>query len=380
MRIGMFSNSYKPIISGVVRSIDLYRQGLTNAGNFVALFTSDTKDYEDAEPFIFRYPSIFLPKTMDWTLPVVVAPHITWMIPRLKLDILHAHHPFVVGSEALNISRGEGIPLVFTFHTLYHEYTHYFGLDADFVKQLVRRYVRDYVKGVDCIIAPSTYILDLLPSYQIDRPVEILPTPVDLSLFPAREQLPFSDPDRIQLLYVGRVGKEKNLDFLLRAFARAAKQDPRLHLRIVGDGPELKKLHTYAGKLQVATHVDFAGAVPFEQVAVEMSRADLFVFTSTTETQGLVLLEAMAASLPQVVVNSPALHDFVRPGIDALSTAVNEVAFADAILALARDPARARSMGLAARQNAEQYSVPALTNRLLDIYQNTIDDYHRKRH
>ncbi len=379
MRIGMFSNSYKPIISGVVRSIDLYRQGLSNAGNFVALFTSDTKEYEDTEPFIFRYPSISIPKTIDWTLPVVVAPHITWMIPRLQLDILHAHHPFIVGSEAENISRAEGIPLVFTFHTLYHEYTHYLGLDADFVKQLVRRYIRDYVKDVDCIIAPSTYILDLLPSYKIDKPVEILPTPVDLSLFPPRTKLPFSDPDHIQLIYVGRVGKEKNLDFLLRAFARAAKQDTRLHLRIVGDGPELKKLSTLAEELQIASKVEFAGIVPFEQVPVEMSQADLFVFTSTTETQGLVLLEAMAASLPQVIVNSPALHDFVRPGIDALSTAVDEVDFADAILALARDPARAQSMGIAARQNAEQYSVPALSNRLLDIYQSIIDDYHRKR-
>ena len=379
MRIGMFSNSYKPIISGVVRSIDLYRQGLSNAGNFVALFTSDTKEYEDTEPFIFRYPSISIPKTMDWTLPVVVAPYITWMIPRMKLDILHAHHPVVIGSEALNISRSEDIPLVFTFHTLYHEYTHYLGLDADFVKQFVRRFVRDYVEGVDCIIAPSTYILDLLPSYQIDRPVEILPTPVDLSLFPPREQLPFSDSDYIQLLYVGRIGKEKNLDFLLRAFARAAKQDARLHLRIVGDGPELKKLPGFAKELQVAANVEFAGAVSFEQVPVEMSRADLFVFTSTTETQGLVLLEAMAASLPQVIVDSPALHDFVRPDVDVLSTPIDEVAFADAILALARDPARAQRMGLAARQNAEQYSVPALTNRLLDIYQNTIDDYHKKR-
>ncbi|HEY54122.1 MAG TPA: glycosyltransferase family 4 protein, partial [Caldilineae bacterium] len=323
MRIGMFSNSYKPIISGVVRSIDLYRQGLTNAGHFVALFTSDAKDHEDAEPFVFRYPSITLPKSTDWTLPVVVAPHITWLIPRLKLDILHAHHPFVIGSEALNISRGEKIPLVFTFHTLYHEYTHYFGLDADFVKQLVRRHVRDYVDGVDCIIAPSTYILDLLPSYQIDRSVEILPTPVDLSLFPTRERPPFSDPERIQLIYVGRVGKEKNLDFLLRAFARAAQQDTRLHLRIVGDGPELKKLLTYAAELQVTNRVDFIGAVPFEQVAEQMSQADLFVFTSTTETQGLVLLEAMAASLHQVIVNSPALHDFVRPGVDALSTDID---------------------------------------------------------
>jgi len=378
MRIGMFSNSYKPVISGVVRSIDLYRQGLSDAGHFVALFTSDTKEYEDTEPFIFRYPSIPLPKAMDWTFPVVVAPQITWMIPRMKLDILHAHHPFVVGSEALNISRSENIPLVFTFHTLYHEYTHYVGLDGDFVKQLVRRYIRDYAERVDCIIAPSTYILDLLPSYKIDRPVKVLPTPVDLSLFPTRQKPAFSDPDYIELLYVGRVGKEKNLDFLLRAFARAAKQDDRLYLRIVGDGAEMKKMQMYAEELQVAPSVEFVGSVPFERVAVEMSRADLFVFTSTTETQGLVLLEAMAASLPQVIVNSPALHDFVRPGIDALSTPVDEVDFADAILMLARDPARAQSMGRTARQNAEGYGIPAMSNRLLDIYQNTIDNYHKK--
>lgn len=373
----MFSNSYKPIINGVVRSMDLYRQGLLNAGHFVALFTSDAKGYDDDEPFIFRYPAISIPTSLKFAFPVVVAPQITWLVPRLKLDIIHSHHPAVVGKEAMNFSRSEGIPLVFTFHTLYHEYTHYFGFEADFLKQLVRRYVGDYVRQADHIIAPSARVLELFPSYKIDQPVDILPTPVDMSLFPAPRQPIFSDPDRIQLIYVGRIAREKNLKFLLRAFARAVVRDRRLHLRLIGDGTDFDKIVAYAHQLRLGNRVEFVGAVPFSQIPGELGRADLFVFASTTETQGLVILEAMAAGLPLVLVDSPALLDCARPDIDCLATPAKEDVFAEAICALTDHPERARAMGQAARINAKRYDIPALTKRLLDIYQNTIDKYHR---
>ncbi len=380
MHIGMFCNAYKPVISGVVRSIDLYRQGLRQSGHFVALFAPDSKGYEDDEAFVFRYPALSLPIDIEYTFPVIVAPQITWLMPRLKLDILHSHHPMLVGKEAVSFGRELDVPIVFTFHTMYHEYTHYLGVDADIVKQIVRRLIGDYVRKVDRVIAPSARVRDLLPSYRVEGPVDILPTPVDLTLFPRRDVLPFSDPDRIDLIYVGRIAKEKNVELMLQAFARAARQDQRLYLRVIGDGPELAKLQADTIRMQIQSRVEFTGAIPFKQVPLELSRADMFIFCSTTETQGLVILEAMAAGLPLVIVRCPALLDVAQHNVDTIVAREDEQDVAQAILSLARDSNKAQAMGKAARANARRYSVPALSSRLVDIYQDTIDGYHRNRH
>ena len=374
MRIGMFSNAYLPVINGVVRSIMLYRQGLLDACHFVGVFAPDSRNYEDEQPFIFRYPAIPLPTQLNYSFPVVTAPHITWMAPRLKLDIIHAHHPIIVGVEARRFSEELDIPLVFTFHTMYHEYTHYFlGMDNEIVKQLVRRVVRDYANRADYIIAPSPAVVDMLPSYGIHKPVEILPTPVDLDQFKPRARPPLSDPDRIRLIYVGRVAKEKNLDFLLRVFKRAAQQDDRIELIVVGGGPSLGELKKLAAALGVDHRIEFTDMVPFEQVVEELNQADLFVFASTTETQGLVVLEAMAAGLPLVLVESKALLHFINPDKNCVVVQEDEEAMAAAILSLIRDPNRLRAMGRAARQNAERYSIPTLTSKLVDVYHRAID-------
>ena len=378
MRVGMFANSYLPVINGVVRSMMLYRQGLMNDCHFVGIFAPDAKDYEDDQPFVFRYPAIPLPTKLRYSFPVVAAPHITWLLPRLKLDVVHAHHPIIVGAEAARFSEELDIPLVFTFHTMYHEYTHYFlGMDNELVKQIVRKSVRDFANRADHIIAPSPAVVDLLPDYGINKPVEILPTPVDIDQFKPRPKPLLDNPDRIRLIYVGRVAKEKNLDFLLQVFARVAAQDERLEMLLVGGGPSLDDLKKLARHLGIENKITFTDMVPFERVVDELSMADLFIFSSTSETQGLVVLEAMAAGLPLVMVESKALLYFVNPGQDCVVVPEKEEEMAAAILSLINDPDRLRAMGKAARSNAEKYSVPALTSRLLDVYQAAADIHYR---
>ena len=378
MRVGMFANSYLPVVNGVVRSIMLYRQGLLNDCHFVGVFAPDARDYEDEQPFIFRYPAIPLPSQMKLSFPVVAAPHITWMVPRLKLDVIHAHHPVIVGAEAARFSEELDVPMVFTFHTMYHEYTHYFlGMDNDLVKQIVRRSVRDFANRADHIIAPSPAVVNLMPSYGIQKPVDILPTPVDIDKFKPRPNPLLNNPDRIRLIYVGRVAKEKNLDFLLRVFAQAAAKDERLEMLLVGGGPSLDDLRKLAKRLKIDHKVTFTDMVPFERVVDELSLADLFIFSSTSETQGLVVLEAMAAGLPLVMVESEALLYFVNPGQDCVVVPEKEEDMVAAILSLINDPDRLRAMGKAARKNAERYSIPALTSRLLDVYQAAADAHYR---
>ncbi len=378
MRIGMFANSYLPVVNGVVRSIMLYRQGLLDRCHFVGVFAPDARNYEDEQPFIFRYPAIPLPTQLKLSFPVVAAPHITWMVPRLKLDVIHAHHPVIVGAEAARFSEELDIPLIFTFHTMYHEYTHYFlGMDNELVKQIVRKSVRDFANRADHIIAPSPAVVDLMPDYGITKPVDILPTPVDIEQFKPRPKPLLDDPDRVRLIYVGRVAKEKNLDFLLRVFARVAAKDERVEMLLVGGGPSLEDLKKLARQLKIDNRITFTGMVPFERVVDELSQADLFIFSSTSETQGLVVLEAMAAGLPLVMVASKALMYFVNPDEDCVVVPEDEEDMTAAILALIDAPARLRAMGQAARKNAEKYSIPALTSRLLDVYQKAADAHYR---
>lgn len=376
----MFSNAYRPALSGVVRSIDLYTRGLRDAGHFVSIFAPDHRNFEDTEPFVFRYPALPLPSGTDYTLPVLVAPQIDWLVPRLRLDIIHTHHPIVVGNAALNFSRSLGIPLVMTFHTMYHEYTNYLGLEVSLAGQIIRRVVSSYVRKADCIIAPSTSAQEtLFNEYNVDLPAVVLPTPVDIAQFPPRTRLPFSRPDVIQAIFVGRIDRNKNLEFMLRAFARAWQQEPRLRLRIIGDGPDFDKFRSLAASLTTERVVNFVGPAPFEQVPHELTAADLFLFASVIETQGLVALEAMAAGLPLVSVDCPPLRECLRPGIDSLVVAEDEEAFAEAILSLARNPGLAQAIGEAGRKTAERFGVEALTERLIGIYQETIEAYQRRR-
>ncbi len=379
MRIGMFSNAYKPTVSGVVRSIDLFTQGLRRLGHFVGIFAPESYEYEDEEPFVFRYPALPLPSELDNALPVLVAPQIDWLVPRLKLEIIHAHHPVVVGNAALRFSQKLGIPFVFTFHTLYHEYTHYFGVDTALAKQIVKRIVANFARKADQIIVPSQAMARIVTEdYGIDCPYEILPTPVDIDHYPPRAPETLFRGPQIELIYVGRIAKEKNLDFLLRAFAHAFREDERLRLRLVGGGPELESMRKRVATMGLSEVVSFVGKVPFDRIPSELAQADMFVFASLTETQGLVVLEAMAAGLPMVLVNLPALLEYARPDRECLVAPPQEDAFAAAILALARDPERARALGAAARRQAESLSVSALTARLVTIYEETILRYHRR--
>ena len=378
MRVGMFANAYLPVVSGVVRSMLLYRKGLLDDCHFVSIFAPDAKDYEDEQPFVFRYPAVPLPTKLRYSFPVVAAPHITWLMPRLKLDVIHAHHPMIVGAEAARFSEELDIPLVYTFHTMYHEYTHYFmGMDNEIARQIVRKTVRDFANRADYIIAPSPVVVDLLPDYGIYKPAEILPTPVDIDQFRPRTQPLLANPDRVRLIYVGRMAKEKNLGFLLNAFSAAAARDERLELLMVGGGPILDDLKKLAHTLKIDHKVTFTDMVPFEQVVDELNQADLFIFSSLSETQGLVVLEAMAAGLPLVMVKSRALLYFVNPGKDCVVVPEDEKEMADAILSLINDPDKLRAMGKAARRNAENYSISRLTSRLLDVYHAAADAHYR---
>ncbi|HEY67891.1 MAG TPA: glycosyltransferase family 4 protein [Thermoflexia bacterium] len=377
MRIVIFSDAYKPIVSGVVMSIALFRQGLIAAGHEVHIIAPEFGNYEDEEPYIFRFPALDLPERLDLSL---VIPFKTPMAPTvrgIKPALIHSQHPFVMGGVAAAFARDLHLPLVFTFHTRYDEYAqHYIPIAPRLAGRITEEIVGRYLDRCTRIVAPTPSIRDfILRVFDTDVPVMVVPTPVDLSMYhdlePQRVRAALGVEDAEVLLYVGRLAEEKNLDFLLRAFARIVAARPQARLVLVGKGLHERGLRRTAQKLGLGGHLIFTGAVPHDEIPHYAAAADVFVFPSVTETQGLVLIEAMAAGTPVVAVEAPGPVDVLSEG-GGLLVPAQEDDFAGAVLALLTEEPRRRALGREAAQAVQRYAVPVATARLLAVYEEAI--------
>ncbi|MDR7522076.1 MAG: glycosyltransferase [Armatimonadota bacterium] len=382
MKIGVFVDSYKPIVTGVVHSVDLLRSGLEALGHEVHIFAPAARGYRDVEDRVYRFPAINLSRRIPSPLALPVSPRVLALIPRLGLDVIHTQHPFPIGRLGVTLARRLGVPAVYTFHTQYEHYVHYVPLPRGFVRAAARWAVVGQAERCQLVICPAPSVRDLLLSYGIRRPIEILPNPIDLGRFAgadggaARRRLGIASEERV-LLYCGRLAREKNLAFMLQALADVLVRPPGARLLIVGHGTERAALARLAASLALGDRVVFAGEVAYADVAQYYAAADLFVMTSVTEVKPLAVLEAMASGLPVVAVAAHGLNDTVTHGADGLLTDHDPAAFADAVRRLLADDAGRRMMGRRARQTAEQYDVRTIARRLADLYA-AARDLHRQ--
>jgi len=377
MRIVIFSDAYKPTVSGVVMSIAIFRRGLIEAGHEVHIVAPEFGDYEDEEPYIFRFPALDLPERLNLSLVIPIKTPMSPTVHGIKPHLIHSQHPFVMGGVAAAFARDLRLPLVFTFHTRYDEYAqHYIPIAPRLAGRITEEIVGRYLDRCTHIVAPTPSIRDfILRVFDTGVPVTVVPTPVDLSMYhdlePQRVCAALGLEDAEVLLYVGRLAEEKNLDLLLRAFARIVAARPQARLVLVGKGPHERGLRCAAQKLGLGERVIFTGPIPHGEVPHYAATADLFVFPSMTETQGLVLIEAMAAGIPVVAVEAPGPVDVLSEG-GGLLVPAQEDAFASAVLALLADEPRRRALGREAAQAAQRYAVPVAIARLLAVYEEAI--------
>ena len=377
MRIGVFSNTYKPVISGVVTSISLFRRGLMERGHEVFIFAPACRGYEDDEENVFRYPAIDLPETLNASLALPFSPRISRLLPTLGLDVIHSHHPAIMGREAVRVARKLQAPLVFTCHSRYEDYSDYVPvgqLGEPLVKMAIRRLVTDYVNDCDLAICPSPHVMRLLEEYGVTQPMEIIPTPVRLDAFGrgegdwVRQKHGLGAGERV-LVYVGRLALEKDIPFLLRAFRRVLAQERGCKLLLVGSGPEEKHLRRLVEELGIGERVVFAGYVEHVQVPDYLAAADLFTLTSWSEVQPLSVLEALAAGLPAVAVRTWATEELLTPGVDGVLVEGDEATFAAAVVGLLRNDEQRAALALQARRTAQRYSVEAAAEKLEQAYE-----------
>lgn len=372
LRLGVFTESWKPYMSGVVRSIDSFAAALRALGHRVFIFAPSYPGHRRREENVFRFFSVPAPTNPDFRLSIPLSPRLGVTAARLGLDVVHVHSPFLMGQLGMRLARRQRLPLVFTFHTLYHHYTHYVPLPPPLTRWAAIRWTREFSNGCDLVIVPTAGVRDFLRRHGVRVPVEVLPTGIDPGRFRRGDggwlRRRYGLGAGPVLLYVGRLGREKNLELLLRAFRRVRAERPDCRLVLVGDGPYEGELRAEAARLGVADGVAFTGRFGDQELAHAYAGADLFVFPSVTETQGIVLLEAQAAGLPVVTVRALGTADMVADGREGLVCDPAPEALAQAVLRLLDDPGLRAAMGAAARARADALTIPRLARRLEELY------------
>ena len=389
MKIAMMTNNYKPFVGGVPISIERLARGLRERGHEVCIFAPDYGQEQEKDVIRYKAGSMTLKNGM--VIPNALDSRIRREFEEREFDLIHVHQPMLIGNVAMYLSRRYQIPLVFTYHTRYEEYLHYLKFFADVdetkivrdyimrqSKKLVPYYMRFYMKKCNMVFAPSTDI-----EKSIDRrsqvSVSTLPTGLADEAYienPVRTEAirkQYKEDGKYLLCTVSRLEKEKNLYFLLDAVKLLReKAGNTFRLMVVGEGVEKESLMAYAKKNGVDDIVSFTGNVPNEEVKDYLFASDMFLFSSTSETQGIVLAEAMAAGLPVAAVKACGVNDIVKDGINGCLTGEDREAYASKAAQMLEDERAMETMGRNALETAESYRISNIAARAERGYQQVL--------
>ncbi|MDO8586190.1 MAG: glycosyltransferase [Armatimonadota bacterium] len=376
MRIGVFSESYEPIINGVTVCVQTLRDELCRQGHDVFVFAPAYDGFVDPYDRVFRFPSARTFLARDYPIPIPFSPRIRNSFRKLDLDIVHTQTPFLLGILGGRWARRGGIPIVSTNHTLYAKYTHYSPLPGSVTERIIVTHMRRYYNGCDGVVVPSKITHDLLRGYGVRSRIEVITSGVnDGGPAPTagdfRERMGIPSGAKT-LLYVGRLAIEKNLDMLLSAFAVVYREDADAWLTLVGAGPYERPLRDQAERLGVANRVVFTGLLPRAEALSAYASADVFVSPSITETQGLVVCEALSAGVPCVAVNGGGTPECLEDGVDSILTPNDAAAFAGSVLELLRDEKRRSAMAARALKNSVRFSTSEWAAKFIEFYSSVI--------
>src|SRR5437867_3125512 len=359
MRVGLFTNNYLPFRGGVTTAVETLREGLDALGHRAWVFAPAPARALPEPAFVFRYPSVPAPTYPGFALPLPLSPRLARTARQLQLEIFHAQHPFLLGPAARRLARAESRPLVFTYHTRYEKYAHYVPLPERLVAAAAVRLATRFADSADLVVAPSARIAESLAAGGVEAPIATVPTGVPLDLFCPGDRdearrtlgLPLGVP---LCLYVGRLDREKSVERVIDAFGSIAGAVSGARLLLVGQGSHETALKRLAAASPARGAIDFTGSVVREGLPPYYRAADLFLFSSETETQGLVLAEAHACALPAVAVRASGVDEVVRDGETGLLTKSDAQDLADAAIGLLLDGNRRLGMGRAARELAQR--------------------------
>lgn len=384
MRIGFFTDSYNlKCLTGVDVSVESFRKKLEDLNNQVFLYAPKISNSEDKNPRVLRFKGIkvFKKPPMRLALPFFLTnPKKEKAKIDNKLDVVHTHSFFSMGLLGKYIAYNQKIPLIYTHHTFYTEYAKIYLKEKIISPHITRLWTKWYVDQANAIIVPSFKIKKHLENYGAKKPIFVLPTGVNLEFFRKSKKtkqflrkklgLPI---DKKLLLFVGRIGKEKNPDFLVKVIKQLSSERKDVVLVMVGDGFYLKKLKILVKNLGINKFVKFTGRVSHQEILEYYQSSDIFVFSSSTETQGLVILEAMACELPIVVLEDEAFEGIVIDKKNGFIVKEKSISiFSEKINQILDNPLIYKKFSVSSRKIACNFSEKIQTEKLLKIYQDLI--------
>lgn len=382
MRILVVSDVYFPRVNGVSTSIQTFNQELRKLGHDITLLAPDYGTAAPDETGIVRIPSRHL--IVDPEDRMMRYGKILGLAAGLKkqsFDILHIQTPFIAHYAGIKLARMLNIPVLETYHTLFEEYLfHYLPfLPRQALRFAARRFTRSQCNDVDAVVVPSNPMLEVLHRHGVTNRIEIIPTGMQMERFNGGDSVRFRakygiPPNRPTLLHVGRIAHEKNIDFLVHMLANVRAAVPDVLLIIAGEGPALAHLRQLVDRLGLRRNVLFVGYLSRADALLDCYRAgDVFVFASRTETQGLVLLEAMALGTPVVSTAVMGTKDILKPGKGALVAGDNLPDFSDKVVKLLNNSGLRNQLGEEAKEYAATWSAPALAEKMQELYINLVE-------
>jgi glycosyltransferase involved in cell wall biosynthesis len=377
MKIALVTDTYFPRVNGVSTSMRTFAREFAKMGHEVHIHAPAFPGHaEDPEPFrVVRYPSWYLFFDPEDRLGHADKAQIRAFLDE-KYDMVHTQTPFTLGKPAVKWARRSGARVVHTYHTLFTAYVeHYLWFLPKAFGVWYAKYVsRTYCDSCDLTVTPSGEMRRELASYGTRCPIEVIPTGIPLERFegadPAkfRRDHGFTEKDRL-LLFVGRVAEEKNIDFQMRVFKRLMEKVPDLHFVIGGAGPSLEKLKAYAGEIGIAERTHFLGYISGTLWRDCYAAADLFFFASLTETQGLVVTEAMAAGTPVVAIARMGIRDVMAEQKGGLTVEPDEEEFYQASLRMLTDGELYARKKAETLTEAARWSSGAMAKKMLEAYE-----------
>ncbi len=382
MKIVMFTNTYLPHVGGVARSVKTLEDECRKRGHEVRVVAPESAHAEES-PDVLRVPAIQNFNGSDFCVRLPFPNVIRDFVEDFKPDLIHSHHPFLLGDAALREAWKLRVPVVFTHHTLYEQYTHYVPLDSAALKRVAIQLATEYCNLCNEIIAPSESIKKLLTERGVVVPIEDIPTGIDTFVFSSanrnhyREKIGATNNDCV-IGHIGRLAHEKNLPFIAEAVQAYLQKNDRCYFLLVGDGSEKEALTSMFEKEIAGGKVVLTGSLGGSDLADAYAAMDIFVFASQSETQGMVLAEAMSAGVPVVALDGPGVREIMINDENGILLNGDATAdeFSQAIERLAEDPGLRKRFGENAKTTSLEYDQKATADRVIDLYERLIEQFH----
>lgn len=385
MNIGLFTDTYFPQINGVATSVHTLADALRQRGHNVYIFTPKDPHAPPAQgDDVIAMPSLPFILLPNYRMGLVYSPRALNQISHLHLDIVHTQTEFPLGIFGKLLSSVKKLPMVHTYHTMYEDYVHYIGKGYIVTPAMAKEFSRLFCNSASAVVAPTEKAKRFLEKYGVTKPIEVIPTGIDTSLF-CKNNFSFEDtmelkaslglsPHTPVILSVGRVAKEKSIDVILRALPKLFEKIPQARMVIVGDGPERGNLESIAKELDIAHKVLFIGAKPWSEIGKYYQIGTVFCSASVSETQGLTFAEAMAGGIPVVAKQDESIESIIENNKTGLLFQTQEDLI-EKLYMLLSTPSLQKRLSEASFLKMQSLSVEAFAQNMEALYEKTIRLY-----